>query len=349
MAIEGASTLYPMNETATPSDLVTRARGLADDLLFPSALATDAADLVPRSHLDALAEAGLYGLAGPRAYGGHDLELPALCEAIEALAGGCLTTAFVWIQHHGVVRAVRDASEALREQWLRALCTGARRAGVAQAGLLPGPPLLTARRADGGWVLDGEAPWVTGWNRIDVLLVAARDTEGEVVRLLVDARNSAELHAEPLRMAALAASGTVRLRFAGLRVPADRLGGTEAHGNWGTPDAGGLRANGSLALGVAARCCTLLGPSALGAQLAAAREALDGATNETIADARAGASELAMRAAAAVLSAHGSRAILLDQHAQRLAREAMFLLVFGQRPAIRERLLERLGARADEA
>jgi hypothetical protein len=34
----------------------------------------------------------------------------------------------------------------------------------------------------------------------------------------------------------------------------------------------------------------------------------------------------------------GSAAIRLDQDAQRLAREALFLLVFGSRPAIRQSL-----------
>jgi hypothetical protein len=34
----------------------------------------------------------------------------------------------------------------------------------------------------------------------------------------------------------------------------------------------------------------------------------------------------------------------VDQHAQRLAREALFLLVVGSRPGIKSGLLRRLGA-----
>ena len=60
--------------------------------------------------------------------------------------------------------------------------------------------------------------------------------------------------------------------------------------------------------------------------------------------ARAAASTLAWRAAGAVVAAGGSRSVLLTGHAQRLAREAAFLLVFGQRPAIRSALLETLQA-----
>jgi len=36
----------------------------------------------------------------------------------------------------------------------------------------------------------------------------------------------------------------------------------------------------------------------------------------------------------------------VDSHAQRLAREAVFLLVFGSRPDIKSALLQRLGAAA---
>jgi hypothetical protein len=58
--------------------------------------------------------------------------------------------------------------------------------------------------------------------------------------------------------------------------------------------------------------------------------------------ARADASALAWRAAGAVTAAGGARSVLLDQHAQRLGREAIFLLVFGSRPAMRDALLGRL-------
>ena len=38
----------------------------------------------------------------------------------------------------------------------------------------------------------------------------------------------------------------------------------------------------------------------------------------------------------------GSRSVLVDEHAQRLVREALFLLVFGSRAPIKAALLRRL-------
>ena len=97
----------------------------------------------------------------------------------QILAGGCLTTTFVWVQHHGAVRALVEAgSTPLRDEFLERMCRGEVRAGVAFSGLRrPGPPILTAAPDRDGWRFNGYAPWVTGWGRIDVVRAAARRRE----------------------------------------------------------------------------------------------------------------------------------------------------------------------------
>jgi hypothetical protein len=227
------------------------------------------------------------------------------------------------------------------------------RGGIALGGLMPGPPRLRARPDRGGWRLDGDAPWVTGWGLIDLLLVVARGPEDSVVSLIMDATAQPGLTVTRERLAAVHASVTVRLGFDGVLVPGERWAGQEpfdpAEGL--RPDR--LRVNGSLALGLVRRCTRLLGPGPLDDELAACRELLDDAITAdaitadatAMAEARAAASELAVRAAAALAVRDGSRSVTVDQHAQRLAREALFLLVFGSRPGIKSALLRRLGAR----
>ena len=61
-----------------------------------------------------------------------------------------------------------------------------------------------------------------------------------------------------------------------------------------------------------------------------------------VAEARAAAAALAVRAAAALATAHGAGAVLRGSHPERLTREALFLLVFGSRPAIKAALMQRL-------
>jgi alkylation response protein AidB-like acyl-CoA dehydrogenase len=350
----------------TAAVAMVRARRIADEILFPSAMNVDSADRIPAAHLDALADAGLYGLAAPVSSGGLDVDLTTLSTVVEILASGCLATTFVWIQHHSTVRALaRSENSALRAEWLGPLSRGARRAGIALGGARPGPPLLRARAVPGGYVFDGTAPWVTGWDMIDVVHTLARDQAGNLIAALLPAKDSASLAAARLDLVAVNASRTVELAFASHFVPSELVSGIVPHAEWLAWDAAGLRINGSLSLGVAARCCQLIeelaghladqpgqpaGPAGMSAwprpladklavELATRRAALDAADPESMPAARAAASELVFRAAGTLVAAAGSHSIVIGEHPQRLAREALFLLVFGSRPAIKESLI----------
>jgi len=329
-----------------PAGVLPEAWRIAEEVLFPAAMATDAADMVPVSHFDALAAAGLYGIFGPVQAGGLGLDLPGGCAVVEVLAGGCLATTFVWIQHFGLLRALGadDAPARLRDTWLGPACRGELRAGIALAGLLPGPPRLRARAVSDGWILTGTCPWVTGWGQINVLLVAARGPDDTIVTLVLDAADQAGLTITRQHLTAVNASATVQLDFADVLVPAGRLVSLAPFDPAMNLTAAALRVNGSLALGLTGRCCRLMGASPLDDGLDACRQRLAATGDETIQAARAAASELAVRAAAALAVYEGSRSITAGAHAQRLAREATFLLVFGSRPGIRADLLRRLGA-----
>jgi alkylation response protein AidB-like acyl-CoA dehydrogenase len=318
------------------------ARFLAD------AAAVDAADAMPAEHVRGLAGAGLYGVFAPVPEGGLGLTQPEVWPVVEELASACLASAFVWIQHFGLLGALLDpaAPARLRAELLPGAIRGDVRGGLALAGLLPGPPRLTATPVAGGWRLDGQAPWVTGWGVVDLLLVAARGPQDSVVRLLVDATDRPGLAAGRLRLAAANASATVRLTFDGLVVPDGRCVGRQRFDPV-RQQSEGLRSNGSLALGVGRRCCALIGPSSLDGELSGCRAELDTATTAAMPAARARASEFAVRAAQVLAVRRGSASALAGDAAGRLAREAAFLLVFGSRPAIREALLDRLTRRQE--
>jgi alkylation response protein AidB-like acyl-CoA dehydrogenase len=322
-------------------EIVQTAQRIADEVLFPAAVATDAGDLVPRELLDVLAGAGLYGLAAPRDADGLDADFGTVCAVQEALASGCLTTAFIWAQHLGLVRALavgRDPE--LTARWLAPLARGEVRAGVALGGARP-EPTLRARPDGPGWRLDGTSPFVSGWGRIDVIHAAARAADGDIVWLLVDAAAGPSVRVERIELAALNATGTVRMTFDQLSVAADRV--TDKHPAGGGTPPEVLRMHAALALGVAARCARLLGPGPLDAELAALRTELDQLGPGTGA-ARAAAGELALRAAAAVMTAEGSRSLLTADRGQLLAREALFTLVYALRPESRTALLATLTA-----
>ncbi len=335
-----------MATIGSTSTIVDTTRALADDVLFPGALDTDALTLLPLSNLDALASLGLYGAAMPVQVGGLGLTQAQLLEIIEILSGGCLTTAFVWMQHLGASNVVAHTERLIADGTAAAVASGELRLGVAFAHLRrPGPPVLSASRITGGWLLNGSAPWVTGWGRIHWVHTAALqlDDPQTIVWTLINAEEGTTLRAQRLELAAVNASSTVTLHFEDHFVADDRVTVVQPLQEWMVRDAAGLRNNGSLSIGLATRCLTMLGDAADGFadELRLRRANLDDAApGAEMAMARAEASAFALRCSAAVLAQGGGRGIVRDHQAQRLAREALFLLVQGQTSAIKSAELE---------
>ena len=322
------------------TDWPAKARAFADDVLFPTAGVVDGAEVVPRDRLDRLAAEGFYGLANPE---GGVASIEEAHPINAAFAGGCMTTTLVWIQHHGTLAACAFGSDHVRE-WVAPLSSGDVRSTVAFAGLLPEPKLRC--RPDGeSWVIDGVAPWVSGWGLTDVIHVAARAPDDDVVWLIVDAAADG-LRAEPHRLLGMNASATVTLHADSVRVGADRVTSRFPWAEWPARDAAGLRTNGSMALGIADRCCRLRGLSPLDDELECVRDALDAGDATSFPGLRAAACTLAVRAAAALVVHEGSSAVERGTDAERLYREAGTLLVFGSRPSIRTQLLAGLDVAA---
>ncbi len=328
-----------------PIALQRDAQQLADEVLFERALDVDTAGEVPERNLDLFRDAGLYGLWTPTEVGGCGFDELERLPILEALAGGCLTTAFVWAQHGGgSANAARmPAGSPLHERWAQALATGAQRSGVAFAHVLRPEPCLFAERSGGGWNLRGVAPFVTGWGHIDAVLVAAHEAD-RLVWMLIPATEAPTLTSRRLRLAAVDSSVTAELHFDGHVVGDDEVVEIIDYGDWLSFYRQGLRTNGALMLGVASRALKLFGPSPLDAELDAARSALYAAEVDEMPERRAQVGYVGIRATSALVSSVGGRAITLAHHAQRLAREALFLLVQGQTADIRAGHLRRLGA-----
>ncbi|HEX3622225.1 MAG TPA: acyl-CoA dehydrogenase family protein [Acidimicrobiales bacterium] len=344
--------------TGAPA-LVAAARRVADAVLAPAAAATDRADVVPRSHLDALAGAGLCGLFCPPGAPPADSR-----RIFEILAGACGVTFFVWVQHHAPVRMLADSANAsLRERHLDDLCAGRTLGGVAFAYLRrPGPPAVVATPVAGGYRIDGEAPWVTSWGLARLYAVAARcDDQVVFFAVLADDRGPAGVRASPRQaLAAMNASSTVRLAFDGLVVPAEDVISTVPFGRWQAQDRVATAQPNPAAFGIAETCVRLLGERApeaaedLGGEVEACRrrsydladmDRTDDAHLRMLVEARAWSLELGVRAATALVTSVGGRAMSADHPAQRLLREAAFFTIQAQTAALRQATLGQLTLR----
>jgi alkylation response protein AidB-like acyl-CoA dehydrogenase len=322
--------------------------------LFPAALAVDRTGHVPDTHWEVLAQAGLYGIAAPADAGGPGLDLPQIVEILETLAGGCLATAFTWVQHHGMLASVAaTTNQALRDEIVPGAISGQIRGGVAYAGAVPVPPRIRAQRESGGWRLSGHAPFVSGWGIIDVIQISAGDVEtGDIVAGLVNAEvqpGITTVTAQPLFVAD--ASQTVALDVDGLFIPDDRVVSRVPRANFMANQNFGSRLNATLPLGLVGRCVRLLddagesaAATALRAEADAIRERLDAGLGDatTLLRARADGCELATRAAGALVAARGGPSLLRSDPAQLLARSALFTLVAASRPELKRSLIDHM-------
>lgn len=321
--------------------VVAQVEVVAEEVLFPAAQEVDRAERVPEGHLRALAEAGAFGVN-------------VSCSAAErrqvhrVLGGACGATYFVWAQHEAPIRllSVSD-NEALRDRWLDPLLAGEVIGGTAFAHLRrPGPPVVRAEPDGDGWRLSGEAPWATSWGMAAVFSIGAITPGGAVLWVLLPADRLAAT--DPLQLAVLQATATVRLRFDRTLVDPDDVmleldrslwDGLDASiGNRGNPAVQGLTARALRLLeqsgGAGAEVASALWPEL--SHVVATNDALADAADEgevdvpAMASARADALALAQRSTMALLTASGGRGIELAHPAQRLVREAAFYAVQGQ-------------------
>lgn len=341
------------------TNLVERAHEIADTVLFPAALAVDRTGHVPDTHWEKLAEAGLYGIAAPVDAGGPGLELPQIVEILETMAGGCLATAFTWVQHHGMLASLAaTANRALRDEIVPGAIAGQIRGGVAYAGAVPVPPRMRARREAGGWRLSGHAPFVSGWGIVDVIQISAGDVEtGDIVAGLVNAEvqpGIADVTAQELFVAD--ASQTVALEVDGLFIPDDRVVSRVPRPDFMANQNFGSRLNATLPIGLAGRCVRLLdeagesaAATALRKEADAIRERLDAGLGDatTLLRARADGCELATRAAGALVAARGGPSLLRSDPAQLLARSALFTAVAASRPELKRSLIDQMSHTQD--
>ncbi|MFH8801916.1 acyl-CoA dehydrogenase family protein [Streptomyces sp. NPDC017936] len=339
-----------------PHPLVGRARRLADGLLAPHAAQVDRTE-VPLGHLTEIRRSGLLGLNAPVEYGGAAAPAAVIRETAEILAGACCSTWFVQTQHHTPVLTLASGEGPVRERLLGRLARGELLSGVAYAHLRAYPRVpVRVTRERGGRRFDGTVPWYTGWGLNDVMLLAGVTEEGEALFAFTRARQQPGLRAsEPMPLAALTASRTVSLELDGLWLPEEAVALRTPIERWSATDR--LRTlNASPAVfGVAEAALALLDEdtaAALRGRLAEVRRRAYALADEAAPDEhqeerlalRTRAYGLVQAATTAAVVTGGGRSMLLANRAQRLAREALFLMVQGQTSESRRAHLDALVA-----
>ncbi|WOC11445.1 acyl-CoA dehydrogenase family protein [Gordonia sp. MP11Mi] len=352
-------------DEADDHPFVARVRRYADTVLAPSALDTDL-NGVSAERVAELADLGLLNHLAPVQFDGAALGRVADRRVHEILSGSCLNTWLVWAQHAPIVGRLAATGSAgnRRSELADEILSGRILLGAGLSDVRGYPDrYVTAHRVASGWRLAGTISWVSGWGLNSALTVAAVDPATErVVTAIVPVGESTR--GAPLDLWALGGSRTARVRVDDVFVPDENVLDVEPLHAWDVADraaAGDARAH---HFGVAA---AILGELAADRSARAADVAR--VWRPRVAELRRTAYMLADEAdvvgdkshrhderlatkvattealgtlSRALVVARAGRALAADNTAQLHARNALFVLVQGQRADIRDAQLVHL-------
>lgn len=327
----------------------------------------------PEEGLRLCGEAGVYEWFLPREYGGQDWSDVDVVRGYMALSAACLTTTFVITQRTGACRRIAGGeNDELKSRVLPTLATAEAFATVGVSHLTTSrrhlkQPVLRATRGDGGFVLDGFAPWVTGGVHADYILTGATVMEGEAataeqILVLLERDMPGVTPAEPVKLVGVSASHTGQVKLDGVRMGDDCLvaGPVENVIMAGRASRPGGHETSTLALGLASAALDFLaqeamqrddlgGPHrALAAEhaevlsdLIAVASGHEVCSNESL---RQRANSLVLRSTQAALAAAKGAGYLVGHPAGRWCREALFFLVWScPQPVMNANLCELAG------
>jgi hypothetical protein len=221
--------LTPTDEQAMVVDAMQR---FATDALRPAAAKADEACAAPETLLAQAAELGVAALNAPDELGGVSQERSVITNALvaEALARGDMGLAVACLSGPSVATALVEYGTAAQQAQYVPSLTGDQPPQAAIAMMEPQPLFnpfaltTTARRAGGGWVLDGEKQLVPCAQRAELFLVAAADDDGKPALFIVES-GAKGLAVSPQPAMGLRAAALARLRLKHVKLPAAaRLG-----------------------------------------------------------------------------------------------------------------------------
>lgn len=311
----------------------------------------DQAGSWPEPLWQALVHAGANRWAIPPEFGGEPLARPTLLARYARVAEGSMTAAFILSQHDaGVRRLALSMERPVARRWLDQIARGKAFTTVGLSQLTTstrhGAQAVRAEERPGGsFRINGLVPWVTAAPRADVLVIGAATDDGRQLLVALPADRPGVTVRPPFALAALQASCTAEVVCEAVEVAADEVLIGPALNVMASPAAsgtGGLETS-ALALGQALAAVRgimaegrdpLIEP-ALALQIewqtlwrdlcATALEAPGAPSSASI---RGQSNALVLRATQAYLTARKGSGFLLDDPAQRWARQALFFLVW---------------------
>lgn len=173
----------------------------------------------PKEQLAECGRTGVFRWFIPDELGGEGWSSVDVVKGYLQLSAACLTTTFVITQLTGACRRIVGSSnKELKAQLIPKLLTGESLAtlGISHlttSGQHKKKPALTATPTDGGFVLEGFSPWVTGGIGSDYIVIGASLDDGRELMAVVPTDLPGVECAPPADIVALASSQTGAVKF----------------------------------------------------------------------------------------------------------------------------------------
>jgi len=325
------------------------------DSLLPSlkrrATPLDRAGAWPDEDLALLSSAGAMRWAVPNACGGEEWPALDLYLAYERLASASMSVALILSQRDSAIGILETAMPSpLAANLLSRLALDQIFATIGLAQLTTsrqsGPPALRAVQTSAGWQLNGIIPWATGAAKSEWVVVGAATSDGKQLLIALRTALPGVKVQAPLPLVALRSSWTAQINCHNVSIePAAILRGPMEKVLAGRKNSLPL-GQAFLATGMCRGGLDLIAEHrSPGARLAQSRfeEQFNELRAEILALSQPGreteainaaprirgqCADLALRIIHAAVALYKGAALLADHPAQRLAREAMFLLVW---------------------
>lgn len=173
----------PLVSFVSEQKLLDRAQTYLQSFVARNAAAIDSDPEVLRVALQGLGDRGLLALKVPRAWQGAEFSPSNYYRYQESLARYSGALAFLQTQHQSAGALIaRGTNESLKLEFLPRMATGKVLVGVGFSHLRrPGEPIMQAKPVKGGYQLNGQIPWITGYDFFQDFIVGATLPSGETL------------------------------------------------------------------------------------------------------------------------------------------------------------------------
>ena len=215
------------------------ARKVAREKIVRWAAEVDEQERYPTESLEAIREAGLYGIWVPEEYGGSDMGCLALALVCEEIAWACAATATQYLdQPLGGLPILYFGTAEQKEKYLPRLASGELLAAYSlsepEAGSDAAGLRTTAVRHGDHYVLNGSKQWCTNGDHAGVLTVFATVDRAKrakgITAFLIEPDMPGFAVGKKERKMGIRGSPTVALHFTDCRVPVGQRLGEEGEG-----------------------------------------------------------------------------------------------------------------------